>query len=760
MASATSSSPALKTRSRFENLGRCFGNLGAAGADYGCVWFVMKRTVLLLASSLALAVCSFAMQYSASRPAVLVAAVNNFQKVQAEFRVLDEPVKFLKSGEYSVSVMILSAQVQGRVVQLSAKGKLRGAELRSFKKGSRYRCLLSLSPTPAGERAGFKARCKSTPALLQVADPPNQVVSALRSKFIQNLRGVDEVSAGLVAGLAIGDVSKISQQTTDDMKAVSLTHLTAVSGANCAIVLAMFYLIVQRLGGSRWWRLGVGLGALVAYVWLVGAQPSVLRAAVMAGSVLVGISIGRSTAAMSALGLSVIFLLIADPWLAVDFGFALSVAATAGLLVLTQPITKRLQQYFPNWLAIAIGVSLAAQILCLPILLQLQQGLATYSLPANILAEPLVAPVTVLGILACALAWVFPPAAWALTYLASEATWVIARIANHFAGLDNVKLSWPEGLAGTAAAIAVVLGFLLWLKAEPTKLRNLGISTLSIIAAVCFGSLSFSLIKSADWPLTDWQVVACDVGQGDSLVIRSQNQIAVIDVGRENRPVDDCLRKLEVKHIDLLVLTHFDMDHIGGLAGALRDRTVGLALVSPFKDERWGATGTNLKLAGAGVRVIGVEKSMTGKLGKFDWLVLNPNRNAEGSEDSNDASIAMLWQSTAFNILTLADLGEKGQMRMADSSKWWAKSPIHDKPLILKVSHHGSADQFGELIEALDPDLSLISVGENNSYGHPTLRTIKLLASTGSVIQRTDERGSIAVASREGGLVLSNAPRG
>jgi competence protein ComEC len=337
---------------------------------------------------------------------------------------------------------------------------------------------------------------------------------------------------------------------------------------------------------------------------------------------------------------------------------------------------------------------------------------------------------------------------------------VIARIANHFAGLDNVKLSWPEGLAGTAAAIAVVLGFLLWLKAEPTRLRNLGISALSIIAAVSFGSLSFNLIKSADWPLTDWQVVACDVGQGDSLVIRSQSQIALIDVGRENRPVDECLRRLEVKHIDLLVLTHFDMDHIGGLAGALRDRTVGLALVSPFKDERWGATGTNLKLAGAGVRVIGVEKGMTGKLGNFDWLVLTPNRNAEGSEDSNDASIAMLWKSAAFNILTLADLGEKGQMRVADSSKWWAQSQIHDKPLILKVSHHGSADQFGELIEALDPDLSLISVGENNSYGHPTLRTLKLLASTGSVIQRTDERGSIAVASREGGLVLSNAPRG
>lgn len=722
---------------------------------------LMKRTLLLLCSSLLLGLCSFAIQYSAARPQQLTAAVNGFQKVQAEFLVMDQPVKFFRTHDYSVTVKILNTGLQGQQLHISAKGKLRGDEqVKNLAAGAEYSCLMALSPTAAGERAGFKARCKDDPFLVRAAKASNQLVTALRSSFLKNLRGVDENSAGLVAGLAIGDVSKLDQQLTDDMKSVSLTHLTAVSGANCAIILAMFYLLIRKLGGGRWWRLGIGIGALVGYVWLVGAQPSVLRAAVMAGSVLVGISIGRKTAPISALALSVILLLIADPWLAVDFGFALSVAATAGLLLLTEPITRRLQSHLPTWLAIAIGVSLAAQILCLPILLQLQQGLATYALPANILAEPLVAPVTVLGIGACLLAWVFPPAAWCLTYLASEATWVIAKIANHFANLDNVKISWPAGLAGTAVAISVVLGFLLWLKAEPTRLRNLGITALSIIAAIGVGSLSFNVVQSANWPLTDWQVVACDVGQGDALVIRSRHQVALIDVGRENRPVDDCLRKLDVQHIDLLVLTHFDMDHIGGLSGALRERTVGLALVSPFKDERWGATGTNLQLARAGVKVIGVEKGMTGAIGEFSWQVLAPNRNAAGSEDSNDASIAMLWLSQSFNVLTLADLGEKGQMRIADASKWWAQPQLHDKPLILKVSHHGSADQFGELIEALKPDLSLISVGKNNSYGHPTLRTLKLLEGTGSAIQRTDERGSIAVASREGGLVLANAPRG
>jgi competence protein ComEC len=283
---------------------------------------------------------------------------------------------------------------------------------------------------------------------------------------------------------------------------------------------------------------------------------------------------------------------------------------------------------------------------------------------------------------------------------------------------------------------------------------------LALIAAFSVGSIGFNLVRSANWPLRDWQVVACDVGQGDAMVIRSAGKIALVDVGRENRPVNQCLQRLDVKRIDLLVLTHFDMDHIGGLSGAIAGRQVGVALVSPFKDERWGATGTNLLLANAGIKILAVERGVTGNLGEFQWRVLNPNRNATGAENSNDASITMLWTASSFNLLTMADLGEKGQRRIASQDSWWKDPALQTKPLILKVSHHGSADQFGVFIQELRPDISLISVGKNNSYGHPTLKTLGILQGTGSKIERTDELGSIAVASRDGGLVTANAPGG
>lgn len=737
------------------------GSLVGFHDSYVCAGPEMKRTWLLLLCCITLGLASFSIQYSASRPSELVKSVQSFEKVNAEFKILDEPKKFSTSVNYWASVQLLNAQIGDRQLSFAAKGQLRGGEeIGQLQRGGVYRCQLSLSPTPMGERAGFKARCGKALELVDSPEPANQIILGLRSAFLNNLNGVDSDSSGLVAGLAIGDVSRISPELQQEMKLVSLTHLTAVSGANCAIVLAMFYFVVRRLGGGRWVRLGVGLGALCGYVLLVGAQPSVLRAAVMAGAVLIGISLGRKSTPMNALALSVIVLLVADPWLAVDFGFALSVAATMGLLVLTEPIALKLEQRIPKPIAIAVGVAIAAQIFCLPILLQLQSGLATYSLPANIIASPLVAPVTILGIVACLLAWVLPGLAGALTYFASCFTWLITQIVHGFANANNTTLSWPVGSLGTALAILVVLGFALWLKSEPTKLRNLGIVILMVIFTSSLGSIGFNLVKSSQWPLRNWSVVSCDVGQGDSTVIQSQGMVAVIDVGRDDRLVDDCLQRLEISRIDLLVLTHFDMDHIGGLRGAIGGREVGLAMVSPFKDERWGATGTNLYLAKTGVPLVQVEKGMQGKLGDIAWQVLAPNRNAAEAEDSNDASIVMLWKATEFNILTMADVGEKGQMRLARDRKWWSDSQIHRVPLILKVSHHGSADQFHELIEELKPDLSLISAGQNNSYGHPTQRTLSLLASTGSSIYRTDELGSISVATREGALVLSNSPRG
>ena len=582
----------------------------------------------------------------------------------------------------------------------------------------------------------------------------------VRDAFMSHLSGVSSDAKALVAGLAIGDKSALSSATAESMKVVSLTHLTAVSGANCAIVIGAVYFLLARFALVRQVRLMLTLAALLGYILLVGPQPSVLRAGLMAAIVISARALGRNTSALSALSLAVIILLVSNPWLAGDYGFILSVLATIGILVLAPGLAKRLETRLPRWLALSLSVSVAAQLLCTPVLLQLQPELSTYSIVANLLAEPLVAPVTVFGMMACLIAPVFPFITSALTWLASLATYLIVYVADFFANAPVATISWPDGLVGTAlfAGIAAMAG--VWVLSTNLVLRRVTAIFLGLVLSVILGSCASSQIRIGSWLNKDWSVISCDVGQGDATLIRSQGVVALIDVGRKPHPIARCLNELGIKTIDLLVLTHFDMDHVGGLDGALSAASVKSAIITSYRDDRPAAAITYRKLRRAANYLIEAGVGMTGQLGEFTWKVLSPHQGAAEAEDSNDGSVTILFESPVMDVLALADLGEEGQMRLARESAGWLGKGFGGVPLVVKVSHHGSADQYPELYETLKPEIALISVGAHNEYGHPTRRTLNLLEGIGSHIYRTDQLGSIAVTSTSEGLRVTTRGHG
>lgn len=580
--------------------------------------------------------------------------------------------------------------------------------------------------------------------------------SSVRSNYLRQLKGLSADSKALVAGLAIGDTSMLSSTTKEQMKTLSLTHLTAVSGANCAIVLALVYLLLRRFVLRRWFRVVFAVLALALYLELVGPQPSVLRAAFMSLVILLLSTSGRQVTPIAALCLASIALLVVNPFLAADYGFALSVAATAGILLLTPWLHRKFRKIMPFWLAAVLSASAAAQIWCAPILLQLQAGIPTYSLLANALAEPLVAPVTVLGLVACMFSLAFAPLAGATSWLASVPAELVLAIVHKLSALPFSTLWWPSGALGTLLLLA--LAFSLTLRALRRKLALSNFMMLGTALVLLFVG-SFGIFHSARWPIADWQIINCDVGQGDGLVIRSQSRIAVVDVGRDPKPIDDCLSRLQIDRIDLLILTHFDADHVGGLSGALKNRTVAEGMITDFPDSRPQALATAQELQDGSQKLVRAYAGMTGRLGSIDWLVLQPERDGEDSEDPNDGSVSMRWNAPGFTLFTMADLGEKGQMRLVELHPGWIELN-RSLPTVLKVSHHGSADQYAELIEAMRPDIALISVGAGNSYGHPTRRTLKILQNTGSSIFRTDQMGAISVASEPGSHRLSVATGG
>lgn len=603
--------------------------------------------------------------------------------------------------------------------------------------------------------------------------PQNPALSALgqslRAIVRNNLAGVTPNAAALALGITDGDSTLLPKNLKSELNSLSLSHLTAVSGTNCSILLASLMLLAGYLGLRRSGRLILGLLGLAAYLVLVGDQPSVIRAAVMGLVVVIAFGAGLKFKGINLLSLAVVLLLMVDPSYAQNLGFGLSVAATAGVLLLAPSLSVKLD-WLPRWLALSVAVAASAQFACLPLLAGIQGGFNLGGLIANLLAEPVVTPITLLGLLGATLAILGAP--FGVTF-GLPAMWLATLpsqfilVQSHFLAVTFPSVALPAGVTGLALATVILLAVVWW--AQP-KLPGRWIALVALgLVLVMFVTQLAGKAGRGVFPGENWVMVACDVGQGDATVLRAGSQIAVIDVGRDPQPIDRCLRRLEIRRIALLVLTHFDLDHVGGLAGALEGRVVTQAITTQFVDERPGARDCERLLRREGIPLRKVSLGDAGTLGgpgtlwdpeelggvgkpdRLDWLVLTPHAGGEGSISSNDGSVAMFWHRHGLNIFTMADLPASGQQRIMEEKAMWWRPEYGSVPTVLKLSHHGSADQDPAFLAWVHPAIATISVGVGNSYGHPTAKALNWLASDALLTLRTDQLGSLAIDANPGG---------
>jgi competence protein ComEC len=716
--------------------------LGSVGIVLGFNLPENKRSLLaLLSSVLILAGVSIQIQTELTKPASVLELTN--QNVTADVVVeLLNPARVIYenfSGDSVFGVAVKLISLEGKTAY--GRGFLIH-EGETFARGDKVQLRGAFSEPGRNLRDSFLIKSVGEIILIEAASGRNDFFNKLRSDFSNQLWGITPDAKVLVSGLAIGEISDLSQELEEKMRVVSLTHLVAVSGSNCAIVVGLVYLIASRLRFGRVGRTLISLTALLLYVLLVGPDPSVLRASVMTASVILMLALGRRTFAVNALAFAVIVLVVADPWLAVEFGFGLSVLATAGILILAPAMAEKFSSRMPKLFALALAVTISAQILCLPLLMQLQPGLASYSVIANLLAGPMVAPVTILGMLGVIATLFAPWLVGPISYLASLGSFWIESVALFFADLPVAYFPWVTGIPAAVVSVFLILASVAYFRAKEVAVRQLGTGVLVVIITGTLTVPAFGSALPKAWPPSSWNIVACDVGQGDAVVLRSGSAIALIDVGPEDVAIDKCLIDLSIRRIDLLVLTHFDFDHVGAIAGALKRRKVETALISGFPDQRPATKQALDLLKASGTRVIVAETGQTGKLGEFAWDVLAPSKTASEAKDSNDASVVMSFRSSSLEVLLLGDLGEPGQLRIIEQAK-----KLHGSsqvPLVLKVSHHGSNDQSEQFHRELPITLALISVGESNGYGHPGARMLELVQD--SVVLRTDMLGSIAIS--------------
>ena len=570
------------------------------------------------------------------------------------------------------------------------------------------------------------------------ASPPDWVV-ALREHFAESVARFGGDGSALVPGLVLGDTSGIPDSLTRAMRVTSLAHLTAVSGANCAVIVSAVFGLAALLGAGLWVRVFLSATALVGFVIVVGAEPSVIRASIMALLALAALALGRPSTGLSMLAGAVLLSLVVWPTLAHSIGFALSVVATLGLLVLTAPLANLLSRWVSPTIATIVAAPIAAQVSVQPLLLVFQPSIPTYGVVANALADPLAPIATIAGLLSLVFAPI-PAFSIPCAGIAWASGSLIAVIARTCTSLPLTSIPWPNGVIGITVAVActLLLGWAL-LASRPRLALAAGLLTaISLSTTVGGGAVAWASAPH------DWTVAQCDVGQGDAVILRDGAEVAVIDTGRDEHLFRECLGRLGVTHITILVLTHFDIDHAGAYAVArgMVD-TVVHGPTDGIADEI-----TLRELEDSGARIVEGRRGLSGRLGRWEWRVLWPTPSIS-VEPGNPSSVVISLRDASGTLPSLVDLGDL-PAREQDMMVGLGGIGRTD---IVKVSHHGSRDQFPRLYERLRAGVALVGVGSDNEYGHPTEETIALLASVGSTPVRTDRQG-VALVGKDANGVL------
>lgn len=575
---------------------------------------------------------------------------------------------------------------------------------------------------------------------IEIQTQPSHWASALGAVRLglRSLSGDGDAGA-LIPGMVLGDTSKQSPQFKNSMKRSGLTHLVAVSGANFALVSAFVLWMMQFLFTRMAFRLSATAISLIAFIALVRPSPSVLRAAAMAAVLLIAQGTKRGRDSLPALGFAIAAVVIVDPWQARDAGFALSVLATAGLLLFAPVLVEKLSLHMPEKLAQALAPPTAAIVFCSPIIVALSGYLAPMSVIANLLAAPFVAPITIVGFISS----LFSPFA---PLLSSALIWFIRFPAGAIALIAHWASSFPVLTLRTGKIgflIVACFTLLAWLFKKWFK--YITIFTLIVLISITW---------LQRWPGGDWQIANCDIGQGDSMVLNLGNhQGLVIDVGPDAVAEDRCLKALGIKEIPLLILSHFHADHVAGLPGALNKRTVGQVWVSVNSAPLVESAMAHVALEG--VEIIKAVRGMSSRVGPLTIKVLWPTLSATSFEEMpgegsqiNNSSIATLITSNEFSIFAGGDLEPPVQQILVKDV-----TPVD----IYKVCHHGSRYQDLAFMAALHPRISVISVGVGNTYGHPAVQTLEALTRLGSEVVRTDIDGAIAVQVRKHQFTIRKA---
>lgn len=571
--------------------------------------------------------------------------------------------------------------------------------------------------------------------------PVREFIEALICK---SLHGQERA---LLRGLLLGLRDEIDDELRSEFASAGVIHVLAVSGLHVGFILMTAIFLLQLLRLKKSWQLPLLLGVLLFYSRLTGSAPPVMRASIMAAVVLAAPYLQRRHNPINTIAVAAFIILMVQPLDLFTAGFQLSFAAVAGIVLLYSQMENFLSPLLQRWreqgqtvrlhIAQLLLVSLAAQIVTLPLTVYYFNRLPVYALAANLLIVPLVSLIVPIGIVAAMLGAIYPP----LGIIYMNGDWLLLRglilLVDGFASLPfaSISLATPSPMQ-IALFYLLVFTFAYWHQPKTGKRLLIIFLSLSTIA-VWYHAINTK---------PTLRVTFFDVGQGDAALCQfPDGKNVLIDAGDANEYVDygkqvilPYLQRQGIRRLDAIVLSHGHADHIGGVASILKNISVARIIRSNcITDKNLYRSIDSLATAKTiPIKYAVAGDTLSGFIGGV-FFILAPKSTFREQLDENLCSIIMLLQFGRRSFLFTGDAGGDLEHQLSGFEPF-----LHCD--VIKVPHHGSAQSCNNWIaQKCNSQYAVISVGRNNLFGLPSPETVKMWQNAGVKVLRTDEHGAI-----------------
>ncbi|MGD8728802.1 MAG: DNA internalization-related competence protein ComEC/Rec2, partial [Gemmatimonadota bacterium] len=579
-----------------------------------------------------------------------------------------------------------------------------------------------------------------------------------REAMVTRLEGLYGERAPLVAALTLARREGLDPELRDAFARVGIAHLLAISGFHVGVVAGVLVSLLLAV------RVEIRRAALLAaagawlYVGFIGFPDAACRAALILTAAAFSRGRGRPAARWGAIGAALLVLLVLDPSRLASAGFQLSFAGAAGLVAWSGALSRAIRsgggRYCPRGVAMAVAAGLAATLATLPVVAWHFERVSVVGIPMTLVAAPLVTLALIGSLGSLVVDFVSHGLA---AFVAGGVGWLLAAL--EWLSRSAGSVPWASVWITRGTVVGGVAGVLaaLWVARRPGVGRRAR-RTLTAVYVAC-GVVAWPVLLALQGRGAA-EVVMIDVGQGDAIALRSPDgRWLLVDtgpasdgVGPAGHPVVRALRSRGIGRLEALVLTHPDLDHIGGAAAVLESFEVGVvydpglpagkdAFVEALSEA--DARSVPWRAARAGDSIV---------LGDLGVRVLYPPVGLSPDVEANASSVVLLASLGDFDVLLTGDAYKDVDRLVATD---------FDGALeVLKVGHHGSDTSTDPaLLDSARPRLGLVSVGRFNRYGHPAPEVLRRLEDHGVEVHRTDREGTITVLGRRDGSYSVSARR-